>query len=224
MILPAHTPLYRYDIQKPPSQWSVDFHEYYYDCKGYKNMLGAFFFYDNKENPIQTCRNDEKFEGICFLTQCETVKEINLLDLRAERIMGMLEILFENGINILVPELNTFSQCNALPLSGIALDFEDYLSLKAINVKTNKDIINLSGLVQRITRYIEPRKSNLSFRFFGQLLTDFENGPIFKQMLLKNGFDGYVFYEHDEGEPCVTTYCIFDNMCLSSPECQQLRI
>lgn len=220
MILPAHSLLYRYDIMKPPTQWSADFHEYHYDGFGFKNISGFFFFYDNKEDSIRTCLNDLSFKGAGYFTQCETVREIDLLDIRTECMIRILDILNENDIDVLVPEFNTYSQGDARPLSVIKEDFEKYLYLVNKQEKTTQESCTQLNLVNTITHYIEPLRGNESFRYLGQLLTDLDNGPIFKRMLMHKGFDGYVFYEHDIDKPCVTTYCIFEKTSLSSPNCE----
>lgn len=220
MILTAHTPLYRYDLKEPPTLWSVDFHNYQYDGLGYKNLSGSFFFYDNKDDCIRTCQNEHLFNGTGYFTQCQTVKELYLLDIRTECMIRILDILYENDIDVLVPEFNTYSKGDARPLSVIKQDFEQYLYFANKNDKTIQECCTQLNLINSITKYIEPHKGNDSFRYLGQLLTDFDNGPHFKRILMERGFDGYVFYENDPNTPCVTTYCIFDNTSLSSPNCE----
>lgn len=220
MLLPAHTLLYRYDLMKPPTQWSTNFHEYHDKDFGFKNTSGSFFFYDNEGDSICTCKNEQLFEGSGYFTQCKTIRELNLLDIRTECMIRIFDILYENDIDVLTSDFNTYSQGDARPLSAIKEDFEEYLYLVDKQEKTIQDSCTQLNLVNTITNYIEHRRGNESFRYLGQLLTDFDNGPIFKRMLMQKGFDGYVFYENDFNTPCVTTYCIFENTSLSSPNCE----
>ena len=222
MILTTHTPLYRYDLKEPPTQWSVDFHEYNYGDRGYKNIIGALFFYDNIDDCIRTCQNEHLFEGVGYFTQCQTIRELNLLDILTECMIRILDILYENDIDVLIPEISTYSYGDVRPLSVIKHDFEEYVYLVNKQEKTIQESCTQLGLVNKISSYIEPQYGNNSFRYLGQLLTDFENGPIFKEKLKIKGFDGYVFYENDSGTPCVTTYCIFENTSLSSPNCEKI--
>ncbi len=223
MILPAHSSLYRYDLKKPPSQWSVDFHEYHYVGYGFKNISGSFFFYDNIEDCHRTSKNEKDFNGYYYLTLCHNVREINLLDIRAKKMMGILTILYENNINVLVPEFNTYSLYEVRPLSTISYDFEIFLHLLNNKEKNSIEDCKQLNLANKIADFIEPQKGNNNFRYLGQLLTDFDNGPVFKRMLIQKGFDGYMFYEHDIDTPCVTSYCIFESSLLSSPICKIIR-
>jgi len=222
MILTTHTPLYRYDLQKPPTQWSVDFHEYNYGDRGYKNIIGAFFFYDNMDDCIRTCKNEHLFECFGYFTRCQTIRDLNLLDIRTECMIRILDILYENDIDVLIPEISTYSHGDVRPLSAIKHDFEKYVYLVNKQEKTDRECCTQLGLVNKISSYIEPRYGNDSFRYLGQLLTDFENGQIFKEKLIQKGYDGYVFYENNLGTPCVTTYCIFESNSLSSPNCEKI--
>lgn len=222
MILPAHTPLYRYDLKEPPKEWSTSFHEYKYEGWGNKNIIGAFFFYDNIENCQSTCANEANYQGTYYLTKCETAREANLLCLCFEKMIRLLDVLYHEGIDVFNSEMCTFSTGDARPLSNKSEEFERYIKLVDKEQKSDKDCMKLLSLVNDITQYIEPSRGNANFRYMGQLLTDFMNGPIFKRYLSENGYEGYVFFEHDEGTPCVKTYCFFDQTLLSTPSCEKI--
>ena len=191
MILTPGTCLYRYDLNEPPTEWSADFHEYFYPDMGFKNIIGALFFYNNIDDCKQTCQNERLFEGECNLTNCQVIRKCNLLDIRAQSMIRILYILHENDIDVLIPTINTFSTGDKRPLSEIKQDFEEYLSLVDKQERTFNDDCKILNLVYKITRYIEPRNGNDSFRYLGQLLTDFDNGPTFKEKLMQKGYAGY---------------------------------
>lgn len=109
MILPKGTSLYRYDTKQPPKDWSVDFHEYEYPEMGIKNKIGSFFFFDNKEDSCRTCKNDKGYKRVCYLTTCETTCDVNLLDIRSESVMGIINILQDDSINIVDEKFKTYS-------------------------------------------------------------------------------------------------------------------
>ena len=48
---------------------------------------------------------------------------------------------------------------------------------------------------------------------FGQLLTDFDNGIYFKEMLINQGFEGYAFMEEFASD----TYCLLCSDKISAP-------
>lgn len=91
-----------------------------------------------------------------------------------------------------------------------------------MNSHTDQECVELLQLANIITKFIEPKRGNDSYRYLGQLLTDFENGPIFKKLVIQREYNGYLFYEHDRNCPMVTTYCFFDSASLSKPLCEQI--
>ena len=225
MLIPTNFELYRYDTKEPPLQWSNDFHEYDYPMIGYKNIIGAFFFYDNKETAIQTGSNEPKnTSNTVLLTHCKTIKETKLLDLRFASMIGMLAKVREAAINIFDLGMCTYFRGHAVSLSAVAEDYAEYNALASIDQKTNKELERQTNLIYQIVRFIEPRNQDASFRGLGQLLTDFSNGPIFNRELQRKGYDGYVFYEHDINDPIVTTYCFLESKYLSKPQRKRITI
>lgn len=220
MTLTAHTPLFRYDLKEPPKEWSNSFYEYQYECFGNKNKLGAYFFYENIENCDSTCKNDPNFHGEYYLTKCETVRDASLLSLCFDKMIRMLDVLYNKDIDVFSSDIRIFSKDKVRPLLDKAEEFYEYIELVDKENKTNTECIRVLNLVNSITEYIEPHYGNQSFGYLGQLLTDFENGPIFKDLLEQKGYEGYIFYENAHGAPNVKTYCIFDQSLLSSPSCE----
>lgn len=221
MMLPARTQLYRYDLTEPPKDWSNDFHEYIYGGI-FKNQIGAYFFFDKEDNCASTCKNETKFNGEYYLTKCETQKDVNLLDLCYDEVRIMLEVLYHKGIDICLSSLFTYATGERSPLYNISNEYQRYMELVDMKDKNPKEISETFQLRDKITQYI--CKGNFNFKYFGQLLTDFENGSIFKDLLVRKGYEGYIFFEDKYRDCEVKTYCFFDNSVLTSPCCKKITL
>ncbi len=81
----------------------------------------------------------------------------------------------------------------------------------------NRDHCEIINTTNEIGQFFH---GNHRIDYFGQLLTDFTNGIVFKDMLLSKGYDGYIFREsHDS-----PTYCILDSDALSKPIHQEIEL
>ena len=206
MTLETGISLYRYSLgDNMPEEWQADFHNIEYDYPGIgpKNQVGAFFFYPNKETAhkvLKVAIGKMEAQGRHFerntITRCSTTAEIRLLDLTTcTQPVDVLYTLYNNEIDILdgsfIKKLDVNTSQN---LSDIRNAFE--------NITTNRQSIDVvNAFFYSLVGYI------------GQLLTDFENGSVFKKLLYERHYEGYAFQE----EPTSPTICIFDSAKLSLP-------
>ena len=65
---------------------------------------------------------------------------------------------------------------------------------------------------------------NTDRSYFGQMITDFNNGIEFKRIVLEsnNEIDGYRWPEHND--PRGLTYCLFSSSKLSNPKMDTIKI
>lgn len=206
MTLPNNTPLYRYVcIDIPPDEWTTDFKnpEYNHKTKGVKNQIGSFFFYENEETAkkVASCVASRLNCEKVTITSCHTLNDLNLFDLRCEGdTIKTLEKLYDAGINVLTDD---YTKHNGEKFSNIKECYSHYCEVK------NYDPIIICLIVEKIKAFF--RIGNHSA--LGQFLTDFDNGSIFKDELLKNGYDGYIFDE----EQSSSNICLFSSDNLSKP-------
>lgn len=213
--------LYRYDIECPPSEWSTNFKSSFYNFPdlGFKNKVGAFFFFDNLQETVSYASNklseceqiviEKDPRKTIWITRTQISQSVNLLDFRKIKDVCSLYIfLIKSGIDIFIDEFRKTEFC--MPSVPYATIKEAVFDLSNhINIEENRyKIMNFS--------YGNNEFEKLKYAF--QQLTDFSNGIIFKNILTEKGFDGYIFKESE-----ANTYCIFDSFNLGSRCCKQLE-
>ncbi|MGN1240593.1 MAG: hypothetical protein ACI4TV_06935 [Paludibacteraceae bacterium] len=223
LILEKGHLLYRYDIKQPPTNWSKEFKSYEYPGIGPKNKVGAFFFYDSEKIAIQTFNNEERQKAEMYITTTNVTKELKLLNLRIQHILGIFNLLREIGIDVFTDDFHTYYYVDGRERSllDIKQQYEQYVNLFNMRNLSDEQYAQIGNFVERIANFIVPNvRWDHTYSFIGQLLTDLDNGPKFKELLTARGYDGYVFYEHNEGlTPLVHAYCIFEPTNLGAPAC-----
>lgn len=213
--IPIPFRLYRCDSNLPPPSWDANFsletnYGKKYGEKGPKNKAGLFFLHDHIDisNSYGTCRLKEinKVKAIgdlqtdYYITETKLKEPLKIIDFsNCHSMFMMIDVLMKNGINILTNEFknhqndSTFDEFlayyNAVNNTGN--------SLHAIKIKlTNKDMA-------------------FEYSFFGQVLSDFDNGIVLKKNLQLKNIDGYRWREHND--PRGLTYCLLNFDKLSEP-------
>lgn len=222
--LPVGKKFFRYDLGTDlPHVWSTDYHsvEYSY-VRGYKNICGAFFFYDNKDTALDVLTLARKRKDISpnTITSCHLIKEVSLLDFsKYESPAQLLSNLYNHGINVFG---KGFCRYGNGPEDDVLIDTlkEDFETI----IHTKKQTLNdFSMIIEKTTKindfFYTRYLKGCECRYIGQLFTDFDNGPLFKQMLIQSGSYGYCFRESPTG----LTYCLFDSDVLSSPTQEQVN-
>lgn len=133
------------------------------------------------------------------ITSCEVRKDIVLLDLFTgiERCSNMISVL--KGLNLNVVNTLFYNYQRDTSYTEIEHDLELLYSGNC----TEK-----LGAAARIDDFFCSRLPLL-----GQSLTDFNNGVAFKEMLIRNHWEGYVFKEEESSN----TYCLLDATKLTNP-------
>lgn len=214
-VLPKGMKFYRYDFGCPPDTWSANYksREYQYEGNGSKNKIGAFFFYDNIEDCERTARNArvKHMDAQMTYTECYLTDDIKILDLRQAHIRNMIDALFAEGIDVLRGDfINHNNQKSYWIVRKAYRDLAD-----------NADWMKCFKLAKQLLDFWGSSNENGgNYGYFGQQLTDFDNGFIFKQLLEEKGFAGYCFYEggrSEKGEEAIT-YSLFSSTSLSQPK------
>ena len=158
--IPGATNLYRYDIECPPNEWSVEFKnkEYVYDeeCEDLqiKNRIGAFFFFDNSVAAYQTSCLAAQKNGCdnIWLTETSIIREIQLLDFsHFENITSILLAFDELGFDVLTDKFHKFESLGACKnLSQLRPLVNQLRHLRDISQKSDKDICEISKLAGEI--------------------------------------------------------------------------
>lgn len=221
IVLEKNDSLFRYDIGiNLPEEWSTGYHSKEYTYPGnvsqgaglVKNKINALFFYSNEKTAkyvLEAAKTKltlpPKTEATITNTTIQT--DIPLLDLSTDivRCSSLLGVLHELGIDVLSNSFINFSRKERPPFSTIKKDFDDLFSAD-LRVKLNA------------VNHIDDFFFGL-LPLLGQLLTDFDNGFVFREMLLTRGYEGYVFNE----EPSSPTYCLFSPEKLSRPYHQTVQ-
>lgn len=217
---------YRYDLVCPPIKWSQEFKnpEYVYEGEWealkIKNQIGAFFFFDNKSTAYITgCKAAKNRTNQIWLTCTSIIKKTSLLDIsHFTNISSILLAFDELGIDVLNDrffKFNAFSACKSFKELRILID-----KLRVINnmgKKDNKMAEEERDLVYEIGAFFG---NNDRIDYFGQLLTDFNNGIEFKNLLIGKGYNGYIFKESYTSP----TYCVFDYSVLSELVVENFKI
>lgn len=215
--LPKGTQLFRYNLGvNLPKDWSSDYKsiEYQDSVLGPKNQVGALFFYDNETTACQVLssalskRQTPPIENT--ITSCFLLEDVVLLDLsQCEFPTCVLRILRDEGIDILTNDYVRHDQGCSL-FSELKDDFLFMLENDNVEFFPGNGALKVYNAANRINDFFH--YSKVGIRYIGQLLTDFENGNLFKTALLEKGFDGYCFTE--EPSP---TICIFDASKITPP-------
>lgn len=208
MILRKGTFLYRYSLGiHQPGEWSNDYHspEYTDSLLGYKNQIGAFFFYFDENTALKVLENAQikaKQQGneslVNSITSCQVISDIELLDITGfSQPVDIIRVLYDDGIDVLTRSFICYS--NGRQSFDVIRDHLLYI----IN---NRDDCSVEVCCKIIScaKIINDFFFNC-LRYTGQLLTDFENGKYFKCLLENKGYEGYLFDEEITSQ----TICLF---------------
>lgn len=203
--------LYRCDTSEPSSYWdeTMTYKTNYgtkYGELGPKNKAGLFFFHDHVDmshsyaKGLKTLEIEFKDLDVYYITEACLNDTLSILDFSKDHsTFLMIETLINNGL--ILPESMVNHNNENQPLASLCQLYNDYKA-------TGNWKIPLHIKVSKCDNEIDAS-------YFGQLLTDFENGPIFKEMLIEQGFDGYRWREHND--PRGLTYCLIDPTKLNPP-------
>lgn len=212
MNIPTGTSFYRYDLLEPPKIWDRSYHSLEYsinDADGFlqKNQSSLLFFYDSESTTIKTAeRALERHNKTEFwLTTAYVDKPLQLLDLRGGATLVILNNLYINGIDVFNSPLSLTGLPESAPLK----------SLEPLYYHLMQNAIGGEDYNDKWLRLHEPFiYPGSPYSLLGQRLTDFENGEVFKSLLLENKYDGYIFDESFGA----STICLMDSTKLSTPE------
>lgn len=231
-ILPKGTTLFRYDLKEPPADWTIKWNLYVFVCdneKKRKNELEAFFFFDNEAHAINVGSNSMPKPDKLWITQTETTSQLRLLDLNippacsSQSIVTGLYFLFKRGFDLFNDEFSFYTDesFHKKSFKEIRENFFNWLKYREqMNSTLPKERNEAAWRVLEETDKIDEFFCNRPINSFYQILTDFENGKIFKHMLVEKKYDGCIFNEDtDESH----TYCIFDSCNLSKPQKKECR-
>lgn len=208
MILYIQDPidLSRYDLSRPPTSWNSKFQstetEYAnFSNKGPKNTEELYFLFDNIETTkaVAKIACHKKQQNEYWISKTTTQSPIKILDFSSCKCLhDILEIIDSLRIDI-------------------------YNSKLIINGFENIEIESLKNH-NRNTRILEKYPELFEVSWFGQLLTDYQNGKIFKKLLVESGLeiDGYRWCENIN--PYGLTYCFFQSHILKNSIQLQTRI
>lgn len=224
--MPKGSKLYRYDLAEPPHQWSIEHKnpEYQYNSKS-KNQFGGFFFFNSLYQAVGTCKaafDRYKREYQCaWLTECETICDVSLLDLRMElTISATLLDLYKGGIDIFNDNFHVYSNKGPqITFSIFKKDIESFAQIVEVqewyrNKEKNRTV---DDFIYKIEQHFI---ANDNVGLLGQRLTDLENGILFSNLLRERQRDGYIFNEANRQEG-TDTVCLINSDVLSSPKCQK---
>ena len=211
IILPNRI-LLRYDLQEPPMDWDLKYRSLEYSTNDagkimYKNQAGLLFFYETESTTIKTAeRALERHNKTEFwLTTAYVNKPLQLLDLRGGATLVILNNLFVNGIDVFNSPLSLTGLPESAPLK----------SLEPLYYHLMQNVIGGEEYNYKWLQLHEPFiYPGSPYSLLGQRLTDFENGEVFKSLLLENKYDGYIFDESFGA----STICLMDSTKLSAPE------
>lgn len=226
MLLPANTYLYRYCVgDELPKEWSRNVKNPQYAIEGRerKNLIGAYFFYEDEDTAKNVARcalrdyGSQHHIDYCTLTSCHTIEDVNLLDLSGDlKPYPFLETLHSESINVLTDEfLNYFK--GQLPFSSYRENFNKLICQKEPFSQSNPNWQNNCTIYEPLLMFFTHRGN---MHILGQLVTDFNNGCVFKRLLQERGYEGYIFNEEKD----CSTVCLFDSDKLSSPSHQIMNI
>ena len=211
-IISPRQQVVRYDLQQPPMTWDQEYHSCEYTLNEneeivHKNQSGLLFFYDSESTTIKTAeqamKSHDKTEF--WLTTAFVNNPIRLLDLRGGATLVIFNNLFVNGIDVFNSPLTITGLKDSVPLKAIESIYFDLMQNVIDSDDYNKKWMQLHE------PFIYPGSP---YSLLGQRLTDFENGEVFKSLLIANKYDGYIFDESFGA----STVCLMDSTKLSEPE------
>ena len=197
--------LYRYDLEIPPSSWNSLHHcmhtEYAnIDNWGPKNTEAFYFLFDNLETAsyLGNFVANKKKKDRYWITHANTNTTLDILD---------------------------FSECKSLHDFLNIIDFHQ-IDIYNSAIQMNKvDNITIKSLENHIpdTRIFPECDPLIEVAWFGQLLTDYQNGKIFKELISISNLeiDGYRWKENQDD---TLTYCLFEHDKLDKPHHRQIPI
>ena len=202
--------LYRYDLDLPPKDWSIDFKNFEYNCNKLvdKNKAGLFFFTDSLDiaNHLGKIAAKKESRTEYYLTTVKIESKLILIDFsNCWNIYQMLCVLDDLKIREKVNDLDTL-------VSGITFNqmniLFDEIALETDNVKK-------SNIITGQLKFSKNSRESLDVSVFGQRLTDFDNGIKFRQIINESysQIDGYKWKEFEDNRGL--TYCLFNSDKLS---------
>lgn len=210
IILENGDVLYRYGLEQYyPDVWCNNIHnpEYNFDGLGHKNQIGAYFFYKDESTAKSVLKvaikKQEEEKGRIVekstLTTCTVREDIVLLDLFSgiDSCSRMISVMKELKLDIVNSSFYNYQK------KAYYTEIERDLELLYSGNCTEK-----TGAAARIDDFFYRSPPLL-----GQSLTDFNNGAAFKEMLIRNHWEGYVFKEVERSN----TYCLLDATKLTNP-------
>jgi hypothetical protein len=212
--IPIPFKLYRADSELPPEIWDNSYSEKTnygkkYGAKGPKNKAGLLFFHDHVDishsygKSLLKEINNGKTENLqtqYFITETQIIKPIRIIDFsKCHSMFMMIDVLLENEINILS---NDFINHH---------DGESFLKF----LKPFNDVKQTCNSLHALKIKLTSKGMEFDYSYFGQVLTDFENGIEFKKLLVEKEIDGYRWREHND--PRGLTYCLMNPNKISNP-------
>lgn len=205
------TYLYRYDLMETPSEWDTSYHsiEYVVNENGHiihKNQSGLLFLFDSETVAIKIAEKALNRHGKTefWLTRTFVKEPLRLLDLTGGSTLVMLANLFNHEIDVFNNGLTITGRHNSPKMETIEPIFLYLMQNMVGGDEYNEKWLKLHE------PFINPGNQ---YSLLGQRLSDFNNGEVFKTLLIANKYDGYVFDESYGG----STICIVDSSKLSNP-------
>jgi hypothetical protein len=202
--------LYRCDKVEPPHFWSVEHKDSFYFSSqhGHKNKANFYFFTDSID--IARSLGMHSPNKTYFLTET-TCKSIRVIDFSiCVNLYQMIAILENIGIKVMTDNFKTYEV------------FENSTTLEIDISQTFRKWLPFynKGTIESIKNIRVGSSTSSDIDFFGQRLTDFDNGISFLNEINRLGYniDGYRWREHDERG---LTYCLFNAEKLSLPKFSQ---
>lgn len=224
MIIEINKPfrLYRCDTELPSNKWdeSHALNTKYgtkYGDKGAKNQAGLFFFHDHMDVSnsygINSLEEINKQEGLYlkqseyYITEGKLDESIRIIDFsKCQSMFMMIDLLRINGLNILND--NFTNHIDNSKLSRFLSNYNKY-------IETN-DSIYVSSI------FLTKRGMEFDYSYFGQMISDFENGIALKKILEEKNIDGYRWREHND--PRGLTYCLLNSTKLQEPSVSKIEV
>lgn len=232
-ILSPCVQLFRYDIVEPPKEFSKEFknpsYTNYGSDLGPKNTAGLFFFYNGKSTAIQVGKNNLKKgdyieQHKIWITTVNPICDLKLLDIRSvETVTQLYVTLLNNDIDIFRSDFYKIQACfPSVPMSQIRNQVIELFELsKKQGNCLNKDIQRKRDLSCEIENFFETLTDPEKVKYACQQLTDFDNGILFRDMLIKKGYQGMIFNESDKSVGS-DTICLLDISNFKKLSCEEL--
>lgn len=217
MIIEISKPfrMYRSDTDMPPTNWDIN-HAYNtkygtkFGERGPKNQAGLFFFHDHidvsNSYGVASLREINKQKVLVdnqseyYITEVKLADSIRIIDFsKCQSMFMMIDLLMIHGMNILND--NFTNHINDSKLSRFSSSYNKY--------NETKDSIYVSSI------YLTKRGMEFDYSYFGQMLSDFENGIELKKIFEEKNIDGYRWREHND--PRGLTYCLLNSKKLQDP-------